>query len=73
MHCTTLSFGQLLHIQVDHTEPKMEIQAVQVQWRIGGPRASSDEDTNLVLDQGKPRCIPPIFFLTFLIIIYITI
>jgi hypothetical protein len=37
----------------------MGIQAAQVQWRIGGPQASSGEDTNLVLDQGKPRCIPP--------------
>jgi hypothetical protein len=32
----------------------MEIQAVQVQWRIEGPQASSGEDTNLALDQGKP-------------------
>jgi hypothetical protein len=24
----------------------MEIQVVQVQWRIGGPQASSGEDTN---------------------------
>jgi hypothetical protein len=33
-------------------------QALQVQWRIGGPQASSGEDTNLVLDRGKPWCIP---------------
>jgi hypothetical protein len=42
---------------VDHTEPKPEIQVKQVQWMFGGPQASSGEDTNLALDQGKPRCI----------------
>jgi hypothetical protein len=26
---------------------------------FGGPQASSGEDTNLALDQGKPQCIPP--------------
>jgi hypothetical protein len=51
------NFGHLLHIRVDHVEPKTEIQAVQVQWRIGGPQALSGEDTNLALDQGKPQCI----------------
>jgi hypothetical protein len=40
-------------------EPKIKIQAVQVQWRIGGPQASSGEDTNLALYQGKPRCTLP--------------
>jgi hypothetical protein len=44
---------------LDHAELKTEIQAMQVQWRIRGPQASSGEDTNLMLDQGKPRCIPP--------------
>jgi hypothetical protein len=39
-------------------ESKTEIQVLQIQWRIGGPQASSGEDTNLVLDQSKPRCIP---------------
>jgi hypothetical protein len=39
-------------------KPKTKIQATQVQWRIEGPQASSDEDTNLVFDQEKPRCIP---------------
>jgi hypothetical protein len=46
------NFCHLLHIQVDHVEPEIEIQAVQVQQRIGGPQASSGEDTNLALDQG---------------------
>jgi hypothetical protein len=31
--CTTLfNYDHLLHIQVDHVEPKMENQAEQVQW-----------------------------------------
>jgi hypothetical protein len=46
-----------LHIRVDHVELKIEIPTVQVHWRIGGPHASSGEDTNLALDQGKPQCI----------------
>jgi hypothetical protein len=29
--------GYLLHIRVDHTEPKSEIQAEQVQREYGGP------------------------------------
>jgi hypothetical protein len=44
---------------IDPTELKMEVQEVQVQWRLGGPQTSSDEDTNVVLDQGNPWCIPP--------------
>jgi hypothetical protein len=40
-------------------EPKTKIQAMQVQWRVGGPQASSDEDTNLALDQDKSQCISP--------------
>jgi hypothetical protein len=73
--CITLvNCGHVLHIRVDHTEPKTEIQVVQVQWRIGGPQASSGEDTNLALDQGKPRCIPPqslsCIFETLFIILY---
>jgi hypothetical protein len=38
---------------------KTEIQAEQFQQVFGGPQALSGEDTNLALDQGKPRCIPP--------------
>jgi hypothetical protein len=36
-----------------------EIQEKQVS-KYGGPQASSGEDTNIALDQAKPRCIPPI-------------
>jgi hypothetical protein len=49
----------LLHIRVDHVEPESELQAKQVRRVFKGPQASSDENTNLALDQGKPRCIYP--------------
>jgi hypothetical protein len=52
----------------------MEVQTEQVQRVFGGPQASSGEDTNLALDQGKPRCIPPnslsLTFETLSIILY---
>jgi hypothetical protein len=44
---------------LDRAEAKTEIQAEQVQWVFGGPQALSGEDTNLDLDQSKPRCITP--------------
>jgi hypothetical protein len=46
-----------MHIRVDHAEPKSEIRAEKVQMVFGGPQDSSGEDTNVALDQGKPRCI----------------
>jgi hypothetical protein len=46
-------------MQVDHAESEMKIQVEQVRWVFGGSQASSGEDTNLALDQGKTRCIPP--------------
>jgi hypothetical protein len=49
--------GHLLYMRVDRAEPEAEVQKEQVQWMFGGPQASSGEDTNLVLDQDKPRCI----------------
>jgi hypothetical protein len=59
---------------IDHMEPKSGIQAEQAQGVFGGPQASNGEDTNLALDQGKPRYIPPTslsFMLeTFFIILY---
>jgi hypothetical protein len=45
---------------LDHTELKTEIQAVQVRWAFGGPQASSGEDINLALDQGKTGASNPI-------------
>jgi hypothetical protein len=49
--------GHLLHIRVDHAERESERQVKQVRRVFEGPQASSDEDTNLALDQGKLRCI----------------
>jgi hypothetical protein len=51
--------GHLLHMRVDHAEPESEFQAERVQWAFRGSQASCGDDTNLALDQGKPRCIPP--------------
>jgi hypothetical protein len=45
---------------LDHAELKTEIQAVQVRWAFRGPQASSGEDINLALDQGKPDASNPI-------------
>jgi hypothetical protein len=46
-----------MHIQVDHAKPKTKIEAEQGHWVFGGPQASSDDDTNIAFEQGKPRCI----------------
>jgi hypothetical protein len=42
---------------IDHVEPKTKIQTEQVQRVLEGPQASSGDDTNPELSQGKPRCI----------------
>jgi hypothetical protein len=55
--------GHHLHIRVDHVEPESEFQAEQVRWVFGGTQASSGKDTNLAMDQGKPRCIQPILLI----------
>jgi hypothetical protein len=49
--------GHLLHIWVDHVEPRTEDQAEQVQWVFGDPQASSYEDTNNCLGSRQARCI----------------
>jgi hypothetical protein len=43
------NYGYLLHIRVDHAEPKSEFQAEQVQWVFRGPQASSYDDANIVV------------------------
>jgi hypothetical protein len=48
-HARSFMLGQV--------EPESKIQAEQVQRLFGGAQASSGKDTNLALDQGKPRCI----------------
>jgi hypothetical protein len=39
--------GHLLHIRVDHVEPKTKNQAEQVQWVFIDPQASSCENTDI--------------------------
>jgi hypothetical protein len=56
MHCTILIVS-IFAYTIDHMEPKTEIQAEQVQQVLEGPQASSGEDTNLELNQGKSRYI----------------
>jgi hypothetical protein len=53
MHCT-INYGYLLHIRVDHAEPKSEFQAEQVQWTFGEPQASSCENTNIIVIKASP-------------------
>jgi hypothetical protein len=48
-YITLFNYGHLLHIQVDHAEPKSEFQAEQVRWVFRGPQASSSEDANIVV------------------------
>jgi hypothetical protein len=46
--CNALrNYGHLLHIRVDHVEPKTENQVEQVQWVFGDSQASSYEDTDI--------------------------
>jgi hypothetical protein len=52
--------GHLLHILVDHEEPKSEIQAEQVQCVVGGPQASSCEDANIVMIKASTSASHPI-------------
>jgi hypothetical protein len=43
-----------MHMQVDHTEPKMKIREEQVQGVFGGPQASSCKDANIVVIKASP-------------------
>jgi hypothetical protein len=65
-YITLFNCDHLLHVLVDHVESESKFQVEQVQWVFGGSQASSGEDTNLDLDQGKPRCITP-QYLTFIL------
>jgi hypothetical protein len=49
-----VSCGHLLHMRVYHVEPKMKIQAEQVQWVFVGPQASCCQDTNIVVIKASP-------------------
>jgi hypothetical protein len=69
--CITLfNCDHVLHIRVDHMEPKTEDQAEQVQWVFRDPQVSSCEDTNITYDQGKLRCIQPTS-LSFVYLLYL--
>jgi hypothetical protein len=46
-YITLVNCGHLLHMRVDHAEPKMEFQAEQIQWAFGGPQASNVVDANI--------------------------
>jgi hypothetical protein len=53
--CITLfNCVHLLHIRVDHVEPKTEDQTEQVQWVFGDPQTSSYEDANIVVIKASP-------------------
>jgi hypothetical protein len=41
------NYDDLLHIQVNHVEPKTENQAEHVQWVFGDTQASSCEDDDI--------------------------
>jgi hypothetical protein len=56
MYCTIL-IVTIFAYMIDHVELKTKIQAKQVQRVFEGLQVSSGEDTNLELNQGKPRCI----------------
>jgi hypothetical protein len=56
-YISLVNYGHILHIRVDHAELESELQMKQVRRVFKGLQASSGEDTNLALDQGKPRCI----------------
>jgi hypothetical protein len=44
-----------MHLRVDRSEPKTEIQVEQVQKEYGGPQAPSARILTLLFDQGKSR------------------
>jgi uncharacterized membrane protein len=46
MNCTVLIMTIFTYM-IDHVEPKMEVQAEQVQWVFGCPQVSSCEEANI--------------------------
>jgi hypothetical protein len=49
-----VNYGHLLHMWVDHAEPKSEVQAERVQKEYDGTQASSCEDTNIFVVKASP-------------------
>jgi hypothetical protein len=57
MHCIMSISAHVCAYVIYHVEPESKIQEEQSSGEYGGPQATSCVDTNLALDQGKPRCI----------------
>jgi hypothetical protein len=57
MHCIMSISAHVCAYAIYHVEPESKIQEEQSSGEYGGPQATSCVDTNLALDQGKPRCI----------------
>jgi hypothetical protein len=51
---THFNCDHLLHIRVDHVEPKTKNQVEQVQWAFGDPQASSCEEARIVVIKASP-------------------
>jgi hypothetical protein len=54
MHCTMLCSAHLYSYTLDHAEPKLKIQAEQVQWVLGCPQVSNYEDANIIVIKAGP-------------------
>jgi hypothetical protein len=69
-----LNHDHLLHMQVDHAEPKTEILVDQVQWVFGGQQESSYEDANIVVFKATPVHLTTIlsFVYNFILIMILT-
>jgi hypothetical protein len=57
--CIATNYVWLIYSMLDCalTKPELEIQEEQSSGEYGGPQATIFVDTNLALDQGKPRYI----------------
>jgi hypothetical protein len=60
-HVALSSYTALYALDTVYVEPESEVEAEQVQ---------AEDLTNLALDQGKPRCIPPTIIDFYLITIF---
>jgi hypothetical protein len=54
MHCMLCLVPHISTYALDHTEPKSEIQAGQVQGVFRGPQAPSYEDANIIVIKASP-------------------
>jgi hypothetical protein len=49
-----LCSAHLYSYTLDHAEPKLKIQAEQVQWVLGCPQVSNYEDANIIVIKAGP-------------------